>query len=125
MTRDELDRILSAEDRIVPSSGFAASVMDAVRREAATPPPIPFPWKRALPGLVVGIVALAGLIVAGLALGAPAIAAAAPATLSLPQLIAAARVAAQQADGAGWIALTLLLTLASVFFSFRATGSRT
>jgi hypothetical protein len=40
-------------------------------------------------------------------------------------LIAAARVAAQQADGAGWIALTLLLTLASVFFSFRATGSRT
>jgi hypothetical protein len=125
MTRDELDRILSAEDRIVPSSGFAASVMDAVRREAATPPPIPFPWKRALPGLVVGIVALAGLIVAGFALRASAIAAAAPATLSLHQLIAAARVAAQQADGAGWIALTLLLTLASVFFSFRATGSRT
>ena len=125
MTRDELDRILSAEDRIVPSSGFAASVMDAVRREAATPPPIPFPWKRALPGLVVGIVALAGLIVAGFALRASAIAAAATATLSLHQLIAAARVAAQQADGAGWIALTLLLTLASVFFSFRATGSRT
>jgi hypothetical protein len=48
---DEFDRIMS-EDEILPSSGFAASVMDAVRREAAIPPPIPFPWKRALPGAV-------------------------------------------------------------------------
>ncbi|HYB60314.1 MAG TPA: hypothetical protein VEH50_02450 [Methylomirabilota bacterium] len=124
MTSDELDRILSAEDRIVPSSGFAASVMDTVRREAATPPPIPFPWTRALPGLVVGIAALAGLLVAGFALLRPAIAAVNPDTFSLAQLLAATRVAAQKADGAGWIALTLLLTLASVYFSFRATGSR-
>ena len=36
---------------IVPSSGFTASVMDAITREATAPPPIPFPWKRALPGL--------------------------------------------------------------------------
>ena len=50
----EINRILSREDEILPSSGFAVSVMDAVRREAAAPPPIPFPWKRALPGLVVG-----------------------------------------------------------------------
>jgi hypothetical protein len=51
---DEMNRILSREEEILPSSGFAVSVMDAVRREAAAPPPIPFPWKRALPGLVVG-----------------------------------------------------------------------
>ncbi len=125
MTRDELDRILSAEEPIVPSSGFAASVMDAVRREAATPPPIPFPWKRALPGIVVGIAALAGLIVAGFALRAPVTDGAGPATFSRLQLLAAGRLAALKADDAGWIALTLLLTLASVFFSFRATGSRT
>jgi len=31
--------------------GFLASVMDRVREEAAAPPPIPFPWKRALPGM--------------------------------------------------------------------------
>ena len=55
----EIHRILSREDAILPSSGFAISVMDAVRREAAAPPPIPFPWKRALPGLVVGGFALA------------------------------------------------------------------
>ena len=62
---DEINRILSREDEILPSSGFAVSVMDAVRREAAAPPPIPFPWKRALPGLVVGGIALALVLVAG------------------------------------------------------------
>lgn len=60
----EIDRILSREDEILPSSGFAVSVMDAVRREAAAPPPIPFPWKRALPGLVVGGLVLALVLVA-------------------------------------------------------------
>ena len=40
---DEFDRIMS-EEEILPSSGFAASVMEAVRREAVAPPPIPFPW---------------------------------------------------------------------------------
>jgi hypothetical protein len=62
---DEMNRILSREDEILPSSGFAVSVMDAVRREAAVPPPIPFPWKRALPGLVVAVLALALVLVAG------------------------------------------------------------
>jgi hypothetical protein len=58
MRKDELDRIL-AEEEILPSSGFTGSVMDAVRREATALPPIAFPWKRALPGLVA-----AGLTVA-------------------------------------------------------------
>ncbi len=54
---DKIDRILSREDEVLPSSGFAASVMNAVRQEAAAPPPIPFPWKRALPGMVaIGVV---------------------------------------------------------------------
>jgi len=48
---DDFDRVMS-EEEILPSSGFAASVMEAVRREAAAPPPIPFPWKRGLPGAV-------------------------------------------------------------------------
>jgi len=125
MTRDALDRILSSEEQIVPLSGFAGSVMDAVRREAATPPPIPFPWERALPGFALGVVALATLLFAGFMLRSPASPAAAPPAYTLPQLLAAARVAAVKADGAGWAALALLLTLASVFFSLRATGSRT
>ncbi|MGA9427353.1 MAG: hypothetical protein WBV33_19905, partial [Terracidiphilus sp.] len=58
MEGDELDRILAAEDALVPSSGFAGSVMERVEAEAAAPPPIPFPWKRALPGLVVAVAVL-------------------------------------------------------------------
>jgi hypothetical protein len=50
MTPEELDRILSRADEIVPSSGFVAQVVDAVQQESATPPPIRFPWRRALPG---------------------------------------------------------------------------
>jgi len=49
----------------------------------------------------------------------------APLGYTVPQLLAAARLAAVKVDGAGWAALAILLTLASVFFSLRATGSRT
>lgn len=64
-SNDEIDQILSRDDEILPSSGFAVSVMEAVRREAAAPPPIPFPWMRALPGMVVGGFALVLALVAG------------------------------------------------------------
>ena len=53
---DELDRVLSREPEIEPSQVFARSVMAAVNRAAAEPPPIPFPWRRALPGMVLAIV---------------------------------------------------------------------
>src|SRR5262245_19655523 len=49
MRNDDLDRIL-CEEEILPSSGFVGSVMEAVQGELEAPP-IPFPWKRALPGL--------------------------------------------------------------------------
>lgn len=65
VTDMEMDRILMQPDEIVPSSGFAASVMEAVRREATAPPPIPFPWKRALPFLVVAAGALVLMVVVG------------------------------------------------------------
>jgi hypothetical protein len=64
---DEINRVFSREEEILPSSGFAVSVMEAVRREAAAPPPIAFPWKRALPGLVVGACALIVALIAGVA----------------------------------------------------------
>jgi len=66
VTDAQLDAALSAEqDQILPSSGFADGVMTAVRAEA--PAPIPFPWKRAIPGLVgagASFALLAGLLVA-------------------------------------------------------------
>jgi hypothetical protein len=45
MQPDELDRLLSEEGSISPSPDFADAVMSAVRREAATPRSIGFPWK--------------------------------------------------------------------------------
>jgi len=64
----DLDRALLADhDAILPSSGFADSVMAAITREAAVPAPIAFPWKRALPGLAavaaVGAILLVALVV--------------------------------------------------------------
>jgi hypothetical protein len=55
MSHDRLDRILMHEDELLPSSGFLTGVMDRVREEAAAPPPIPVPWRRALPGAVLAV----------------------------------------------------------------------
>ena len=46
-----IERILATEEELIPSSGFLASVMERVHEEARTPAPIPFPWKRAVPGI--------------------------------------------------------------------------
>lgn len=69
MNDDELERILS-EEEILPSSGFTASVMDAVFREAQTPPPIPFPWKRALPGMIAAAITIVMVVATILAYAA-------------------------------------------------------
>jgi hypothetical protein len=60
MTPDDLGRILATEEPLIPSSGFAASVMEQVREAASAPPPLPFPWRRFLFGLF-SVSALAGL----------------------------------------------------------------
>jgi hypothetical protein len=49
---DQLDQILSSDDVLTPSSGFAAGVMEAVREAAGEPPPLPFPWGRFTAGLL-------------------------------------------------------------------------
>jgi hypothetical protein len=60
VTPEELERLLKSDAAGVRASrGFAARVMAAVRREPHAPPPIPFPWARAWPGLAVVVVAVA------------------------------------------------------------------
>jgi hypothetical protein len=61
MTPDDLDRILSSEDLLEPSSDFAMDVMAAVRRHASEPTPLPFPWFR----FVAGLAASVGMAAAG------------------------------------------------------------
>lgn len=53
MTEKRIDEILATEQELVPSSGFLSSVMERVREEAAAPPPIAFPWKRFVPGMLI------------------------------------------------------------------------
>lgn len=115
MRNADFDRILSKEEEILPSSGFAASVMEAVAREAAAPPPIPFPWKRALPGLTAVGLALVSIIVASILLlhhGVPSQPLPAEWHSALASLLQASK-----ALGVNWIALALLLSLASVKLS--------
>jgi len=102
---DDIDRVLSTEDSIVPSSGFAASVMEAVRRDAETPSPIPFPWKRALPGLVSFVGALIILLV--VVFSHPGRGTALPDGL------------VRAVQPAGWIALALVVSLVSVIVGTR------
>lgn len=59
MTPDDIDRMLAEDEEVLPSSGFAVSVMEAVRQEATAPPLLAFPWRRALPGLFALLVAFA------------------------------------------------------------------
>ena len=125
MENDEIDRILSHEEEILPSSGFAVSVMDAVKREAAAPRPIPFPWKRALPGVVAGVGALALVLVAvvvgiaqeGRASGVPQF------SVSLPSVLAIALQGSLR-SAAIWTMLALLTALVSVKLSMRFASGR-
>lgn len=115
MKDHEFDRILSSEGDLVPSSGFASTVMDAVRSEASAPPPIPFPWKRALPGMAAGVLALVLLFIEVFRQSAHV--SPVPSTLGnlFSPLAPAFRTA--QMVGAGWIVAALLLAYVSVKLS--------
>jgi hypothetical protein len=111
MKRDDVDRWLGDEDAIVPSSGFASRVMDAVQDEAAAPPAIAFPWKHALPGVAALSVALASILTVGVS------SASAPAAGSseLMGLIAGTLTS----PATRWTLLALLLTVAPILGSIR------
>ena len=120
MAGDELDRILAKEQEIVPSAGFVGSVMAAVEREAEAPPAIPFPWRRAVPGMAVGALALGWAVV--VAAGHFARAAASPSGPAAMSPVIASLVESARMTGAGWLALALVLSLVSVKLSSRLTA---
>jgi hypothetical protein len=112
----KIEAILASEDELVPSSGFLISVMERVQEEAVAPPPIPFPWKRAIPG----VLAITGVFVWGAVelfrQGLPALSSP---TLPLPHLPAALVVPFEQA---GWVALSLGVSLLTWLLSRRLAG---
>jgi hypothetical protein len=110
---DVIDRILCSDEPLVPSSGFLSSVMSRVHEEAAAPPPIPFPWKRALPGIL--------LLIALFVWGAYQLIRYLP--LALRQIsFAAPHLSAGTATDltqAGWVALACAVSLLSWLLSIR------
>jgi hypothetical protein len=78
MRSEELDQLLRSEALIEPSPGFADAVMATIGRELASPGPLPFPWRRAAPALVLagGCLVVTMVYVGTLLAGAPAAAAA-------------------------------------------------
>ena len=107
MERDDFDRLLS-DDEIVPSSGFVARVMDAVRGEAAATPAIPFPWSRAVP-----VIALVSVVVGFFAMGdsgAESVVPPAATSLTLPP-----------GDQVAWLLVVVLLCTVPVMLSLRIT----
>jgi hypothetical protein len=122
MELSRIDGILASEEPLIPSSGFLESVMERVREEAAAFPPIPFPWKRALPAvlLTAGIFVWAAveLIRHGLP-SAGALAAAGSIALAPPKLSAAV---VQPLEQAGWVALALGTSLLSWLLARRLAG---
>lgn len=116
MHRTEIDRILATEEELIPSSGFLASVMESVREGAAAPPPIPFPWKRAVPGILLVAGVFGWGAVELVRYGQPAVK---EISLTPPHLSAAA---VRPLEQAAWVALALGASLLSWLLSRRLAG---
>jgi hypothetical protein len=115
MTNDDLDPLLESHDDIVPSSGFTDAVMAAVRREAWQTPPLRFPWERAALGPLMAVLVVVLSVASGFVR---------PATVgsALPGVVGTGEMLTAIGDAAssvrlGWMALALLLTVASFVLS--------
>lgn len=122
-----IEDVLATEDALVPSSGFAGSVMERVHAEAArTHKPIGFPWRRFLPGLVLvlpGLVYLAQLLIKSiLAAGADQANRSIPFTnVSVDFAIA---INPQYLQMLLWLAVAAVISLLSLYLARRLAGLR-
>ncbi len=113
---DAIDPILAADDQLIPSSGFLAATMERVRDEAAMPKPIPFPWLRALPGIV-----LVAVVLGWCGFELVRVALANPQEISFAQShVTAATWSAL--EPAGWVAVALAASMFSWLFARRLAG---
>ncbi|MGO9317911.1 MAG: hypothetical protein ACLPXT_06990 [Terracidiphilus sp.] len=127
----EIDHILAGEEELMPSSGFVASVMEQVRQEAAMPEPIPFPWKMAIPLLLLvcggvgwSTVELVRIGMRGRSLTALGLTELSQLgqswwTFTLPPL---STEQVRSLEQAGWVALALGISLLSWLLSRRLAG---
>jgi hypothetical protein len=124
LTDADLDRVLTAPDDIIlPSSGFAGAVMASVRHQASAPAPLPFPWKRALPGLV-GIVAALVLLIAGIASVVRSFLAAGPRASAVSAGPILTLSLGRNGGSALWVVVALAIPLACLFLCRRLIAHR-
>lgn len=116
MNPDKLDTILATEEELLPSSGFLASVMEQVREEAVVPAPIPFPWKRVLPGILLIVILLGWFAVRHIQQGVALLRHSQMAVIEIPA------VPLQSLQQAGWVALALAASLGCWIFARRLAG---
>jgi hypothetical protein len=124
---DILNRLLEEHlagppEQLEPSSGFATSVMESIHAQAAEPPPIAFPWRRVVPGLLAILCCLSVLFVAILRAG---IAGKVAGLTSQPITQHALSLTHTFTAGEATLCWTLLaacLSIAAIAASFRMTG---
>jgi hypothetical protein len=112
-----VDGILASEGKLAPSSGFVVSVMERVRQEATAPEPIPFPWRRALPGMIVVAAALVWCAVLLVRMGI------AEAKTQVLITLHPAALMTPRIESAGWLAAALGVSLLSWLVARRMVGS--
>jgi len=121
----EFGRVLNGGAEVVPSSGFVGAVMDAVRREATLPPPIPFPWARVWPAFAAVAVAVAWTAIAA---SSDTVARSTEPLLSLQWVVSLPALSMPSLPGRlvgpAFLALSLALAFVCFRFAMRLTGNR-
>lgn len=125
-TSEALARVLDGREEIVPSSGFAVSVMEVIQQEAAAPEPILFPWKWALPGLVLCLGLIGYLLVSLVQQGARAVSGTAGGLhlQNLASLLPRGMIETQIGFGVEWSVAAMLASLAIVWLTMRMVTGR-
>jgi hypothetical protein len=139
---DELDGMLTRSfgpphsraahaESIEPSSGFAASVMERVREEAAAAAalgPIRFPWRRAVPGICMAVLAVAvcATLLMLASIGAVQLAshAASSATAARFQPAVAGWAEVAMRLHLGWVAMGMMIAFVPITLSRGLMGGR-
>jgi hypothetical protein len=111
MNANDIDRGLRNERTIVPSVGFTARVMRAVRHQVGDRGALVFPWRRLLSGLIASVaLATIGVVL----LPAPQVPDPLSEALEDPALV----------QGLTWVVMVLLGSWALVWTSMRFAGHR-